>query len=255
MSTIGEIASFKSAIAQTVSELGLDERKWGDEKWKSTWPLINQNVLDDAFNQQQVVRQIFPELSINFRTCKTNTRILQKEIPENPARPPYGHGFKVVSDFVAGRVNCPVTEILSKVDYVQKKVLELGGALCIKGTETRPFEYFMKEGKYTDITQYVHAFLPQIGYPLELQIGHELAAHTFTVDSHLRDRRNHKLSDDMVDLWNGDFYEKFARQYVLDKANGVIPTVTKKQVQDKAEEIHGGHEKVPTDLQKILDTL
>lgn len=157
--------------------------------------------------------------------------------------------FKVVSDFVAVRVPCEVTEIQGKIDRIRDIVLANRGQMHIRGASTeRPYGFFMtQDKKYTDITQYVYVFLEKVGYPIEIQIGHQFASHTFTIDSALRDNKE----CGKVDLWKDNFYSD-VKKFILDKANGEKPGLTE-AIQAKAESLH--QNKVPVGLQEILNKL
>jgi hypothetical protein len=157
--------------------------------------------------------------------------------------------FKVVSDFVAVRIHCNVNEIQQKIDRIREIVLANNGQMHVRGSsDERPYGFFMNtEKKYIDITQYVYVFLEKVGYPIEFQIGHEFASHTFTIDSALRDNP----SCGKIDLWSQNFYTD-VKHYILNKANGIEPE-SKIQIQAKVREIHQNH--VPENLQIILNQI
>ena len=95
--------------------------------------------------------------------------------------------------------------------------------------------------KFTDITQYLYVFIEKVGYPIEVQIGHEFASHTFKIDSALRDNPN----CGKVDLWSKNFYGD-VKNLILAKANINYMLA-------KAEKIHPNN--VPEELQEILNKL
>ena len=122
--------NFRTAVAATVRELGLNEVNWKAEGWKNLWSQVNQEVLNDAFNQHGSIRLIFSGLGqIDARNCKNIVRV-QKKMTEQPSgRENY---FKVVSDFDAVRIPCDVTEIPEKIDRIKDIVLEQGGQMYIR---------------------------------------------------------------------------------------------------------------------------
>lgn len=242
------IDSFKDCLADVINQTTLHEANWRSENWKKTWSNINQEVLTDAFEKHEIIHSIFSDIGdITPRPiCKSISRAEKKMSEQAPGRENF---FKVVSDFVAGRIHCNVNEIQSKIDRIREIVLANNGQIHIKGSSNeRPFGFFMDaDKKYTDITQYVYVFLEKIGYPIEFQIGHEFASHTFTIDSALRDNP----SCGKIDLWNKNFYGD-VKSYILNKANGEEPG-SKAPIQAKVEEIHQNN--VPNDLQIILDKI
>lgn len=238
---------FRTAVAATVKELGLNEVNWKAQGWKNLWSQVDQEVLNDAFNQHASIRLIFSDLGqIDARNCKNIARV-QKKMTEQPSgRENY---FKVVSDFDAVRIPCAVTEIREKIDRIKDIVIKQGGQMYIRGTSNeRPYGFFMSsDEKYSDITQYVYVFLDKVGFPIEFQIGHEFAAHTFTIDSALRDNS----TCGKVDLWKNNFYGD-VKKYLLDKANGEQPT-SKENILAKAADLHQGN--VPEELKIILNKI
>jgi hypothetical protein len=239
--------SFRDSLATTVKALTLDESKWKSEDWKPTWNGINQEVLNDAFNQHGIVRTLFSDLGeITQRNCKSIARVEKKMTEQSTGRENY---FKVVSDFVAVRVPCEVTEIQGKIDRIREIVLANGGIMHVRGSSNeRPYGFFMTpEKKYADITQYVYVFLDKVGYPLELQIGHKFASHTFTIDSALRDNP----TCGKVDLWKNNFYGD-VKKHILDKANGE-QVASKEALITKAKDLHQGN--IPEDLAQILSKI
>ena len=130
-----------------------------------------------------------------------------------------GEYFKVMSDLSAGRINCSVNEIPSKIDIIRNIVKEKNGVMHVRGeSNENPYGFCLKGDQFTDITQYAYIFTDETCYPIELQIGHEFAAHTFTIDSAIRDNPNCGL----IDLWKGGLYN-MVKEYILDKANGKPP--------------------------------
>lgn len=237
------LTRFKINLATTVQELTLDGSKWNSEKWKGAWGDISQEVLNDAFSQHGAVRSIFSGLGeIEQRNCKSLARVQKKVTEQAPGRENF---FKVVSDFVAVRIPCEVSEIQGKIDHIREVVFAHEGIMHIRGeSNVRPYGFFMTpDKKYSDITQYVYVFLDKVGYPIEFQIGHEFAAHTFTIDSALRDNP----TCGKVDLWKNDFYSN-VKTYLLDTANGEVKSKDALLIQ--AADLHQGT--IPEGLKAIL---
>ena len=240
-------STFRGSIAKTVGELSLAESNWKLPEWQKLYPTISQEVLNDAFSQHGTVRGMFADIGeLTQRSCKSFARVQKKMTEQYPGRENY---FKVVSDFVAVRVPCEVTEIQAKIDRIKEIVLENKGAMHVRGSSAeRPYGFCMgPDKKFTDITQYVYVFLEKVGYPIEFQIGHPFAAHTFTIDSALRDNP----TCGKVDLWKNDFYTD-VKKYLLAKANGEVPT-PKEGILAKAAALHD--QKIPQELEVILNKI
>lgn len=241
------VSGYRAALLDTVKSTPLDKLQWGNERWKALWPRLDDNVLNDAFNQHGLVCSIFSELGeISQRKCKSMTRIEKKKEEQEPGEENF---FKVVSDFIAIRVYCDVEQIEGKIDYIKEIVLKEKGKLYIKGSSIdQPYGGFKaSDCSYTDIVQYVFVFMEAVGHLIEFQIGHKFAAHTFTIDSELRDNKK----CDKVDLWDDDFYLD-VREYILNKSNKKAPE-SKDLIEQKGAAIHKGA--IPGDLQAILDEI
>lgn len=238
---------FKALLAEAVSQNTLNESNWNSESWKNTWASVNQDVLNDAFSQHGLVQSIFSDIGeMTQRNCKSVSRVEKKMLEQTKGRENY---FKVVSDFVAIRLHCDVSEIQKKIDCVREIVIAHGGQIHVRGfSNERFYGFFMNADKvYADITQYVYVFMEKVGYPIEIQIGHKFASHTFTIDSALRENKE----CGKVDLWNKNFYSD-VKKYILDKANGENPG-PKDGILIKAEDLH--QNKVPQELKEILNNL
>ena len=241
------VSNFKDCLIDVVNETTLNESNWRSESWKKPWGIINQDVLTDAFEKHDLIRSIFQEIGeIIPRNCKSISRVEKKMTEQPTGKENY---FKVVSDLVAARVHCNINEIQTKIDRIREIVLANDGQIHIRGSSNeRPYGFFMNsDKKYTDITQYIYIFLEKVGYPLEIQIGHEFASHTFTIDSALRDNPH----CGKVDLWSKSFYG-MVKKYILDKANDQDPG-SKDEINAVCVEIHKGN--VPSELQQILDKI
>lgn len=174
MSTVND---FKECL-QVVNQLTFHESNWGNENWKQVWSKINQDVLTDAFEKYALVRSIFSDLGeLTFRKCKSFSRV-EKKVIEQLSKENY---FEVVCDFIAVRIHCNLNEIQEKIDRIRDIVLVNKVQMHIKGSSNDcPYGFFTSPRKeYRDITQYVFVFLEKVGYPIEFQIGHEFASHTF----------------------------------------------------------------------------
>jgi hypothetical protein len=240
-------AEFRGCLATTVKELSLAESNWKAAGWQKLWGGISQEILKDAFNQHDTVHSLFATVgAITQRSPKPLARVQKKMTEQTPGRENF---FKVVSDFVAARVSCEVTEIQAKIDRIREIVLANGGVIHIRGSSSeRPYGFYLgPDKKYTDITQFVYVFLEKVGYPIEFQIGHPFAHHTFTIDSALRD----DPTCGKVDLWKNNFYND-VKKYLLDQANGQAPAA-KDDLLAKAAALHD--QKTPQELNAILSRL
>lgn len=244
------VDTFKKNILDTVRRLTLDESNWGCSDWQDLFPAITQEILNDAFAQHKTVQTIFASTALLApRSAKTMARIEQKIQILPPEKASY---YKILSDFVAVRLNCKLEEIANKIEVIRAIVLEKGGFLYIRRSWSSPDQPSFHNGKkFTDIIQFVYAYLPEVGYPIEFQIGSIFAAHTFTIDCALRDNP----ACGKVDLWTENFYER-VRAYILEKANGQETTDSRDALQALAQKIHGDkQQEVPPELQSILLTL
>ena len=235
---------FKSCLADTIARTSLDQSHWRAEEWKVLWDKVNQEVLNDAFSQHGVILEIFSSLGkLEYRRCKSLARVHQKMNLQWLIEQDY---FKVLSDFIAVRLHCPVGEIPSKIDQIREIVKANVGKIYVKGaTEECPYGLCKNsKGEYTDITQKAHIFIERIGYVIEFQINHEFASHAFTLHSTLREKK----TSEKVDLISQGFYSE-VRKYILDKTNDRNPD-SKEELLGKAKQIHNGC--IPADLQKIL---
>jgi hypothetical protein len=242
------IINFKTCVKNVVGSLGLGSQNWDNPKWRDTWQFLNQNVCNDAFDQ--LTTNLLPifekELgseNIEKRLCKTIKRLKEKE--EQKSR---GIFFKVVSDLMAFRVLCSVKEIASKIAIIERIVKAKNGLMYIRDSENNGGRYVCN-----DITQYVYVYFEEIGYPVEIQIGHPFAAFTFQVDSYLRD--NPAERGKVVDLWTDDFYNLVKSFILADFANNKEARVAaKKLILDKAAEMHQERH-YPYTLKLILENL
>jgi len=99
--------------------------------------------------------------------------------------------FKVISDFLAVRIDCDVNQIKDKIDYIKNIVTSNKGYFHIRSSSIeRLYGFFMESNNFRDIVQYMYAYVEQIGYIIEFQIGSEFATETFKINSALRDDPN-----------------------------------------------------------------
>lgn len=251
MNSIESINHFRSIIKACVEESGLGP-VWYSEKSTHLVNIISQKNLDNAFESQKLIQEIFKSLGeISYRpTPKSYDRVKEKisQLPENNL-----NYFRVLSDFVACRLNCKVNDIQTNIEEIKKIVENHGGILQIKDANNDlPYGRFIsKEGQYLDITQFVYIFMKNVGYPIEIQIGHPFASHTFSLDSELR---NNKTSS-KIDLWTNNFYLD-VRKVILDQSNRPSENFKdeKEELFRKAKLIHP-NEVLPKDLEKILNDL
>jgi hypothetical protein len=238
---------FRECVAATIGDLTLSESNWKSPGWQKLAEKVSQDDLNDAFNQHGIVRAIFADLGeITQRNCKSLVRVQKKLTEQAPGRENF---FKVVSDFVAVRVPCEVVEIPGKIDCLRRALLKNGnnGLMHVRGSsDERPYGFcFSSDKKFTDITQYVYVFLDKVGYPIEFQIGHPFAAHTFSIDSALRD----DPTCGKIDLWKDNFYSDVKKR-ILDKANDEAASTSMPVLLAKADELHHGN--IPKELSDIL---
>lgn len=241
------ISEYRGCLREVVKELTLHESKWGSEEWRQAWKGINQEVLNDAFAQHGIVCTLFADIGeITQRNCKSLARVEKKMAEQAQGRENF---FKVVSDFVAVRVPCELSEIQEKIDRIREVVFANSGEIHIRGlSKALPHGFFIApDKKYADITQCVYVFLEKVGYPIEFQIGHKFASYAFTIDSALRD--NPECGS--VDLWKNGFYFD-VRKYILSRANGGV-IESKDAIYAKAADLHP--DGIPEDLSAILSTL
>ncbi len=234
------VGAFKADVKAVVAEQGLHVSNWKNGSYRTLSYQANREILEDAFKQQGLLKDIFSPLSLIFeRSCKTVARLEAKRCEVEKRG---GEHFKVVSDFVAARVPCKVREMADKIDCIRKIVRERNGLIYVRGeTQEQPHGSFKKGTSFSDIVQFVYVYLEEIGYPIEFQVGHPFAFHTFTIDSKLRDDPQCGL----VDLWKEDFYTK-VRSAILNPTN--------KNLFDEIEQIAKGlHQgEIPQELNKLL---
>lgn len=175
--------------------------------WVELVPLITKEVLYDAHTSCQSYAEVFNHSNAKARPLKTIERIVVKSQGTRPDVP-----FKVNSDLCALRFETyDVHEIKHIMEELRKKVEGEQGFFYIRNSIED------ENGNLKDIIQYAFAFIPHIGYIVELQVGHPFAMYTFTVDSIIRDKRLAGASlDGIVDLWDNGFYS-YVKSLILNK--------------------------------------
>ncbi len=236
---------FKGLLAVAAAErIGQPQH----QSWKDALDHVNQGVLDEAFSKIPDLIKLVPadiQPRLIPRRPKLFDRIVKKtsEIGERD-----GAFFKAVSDFIAFRVNCQVPEIMSICQTLDRELTVKHGAFGVfKG------RCVSDNGKLTDIVQYYYGYVPSIGHLVEFQVGHELAAYTFTVDSALRD--NPKCGE--VDLWTNGVYNMLKTR-LLEKANSIPPdqySTSKYDLYDKTWSLFTPPNEPPDQLKRILDDI
>jgi hypothetical protein len=191
--------AYKNTLSDIIYEHnGLDNLV--SPKWKELVPLITDDVLIDAHNSYKKYETIFSDLNVygTSRPLKTMKRIKIKSQTERADVP-----FKVNSDLCA--VRFPTYDIY-RIKHIMKelrqRVIDEEGTFVVRNSIEDD------NGVMTDIIQYAFAYVPSVGYVIEIQVGHLFAMYTFTVDSRIRDMRlEGKSVDNIVDLWDNGFYD------------------------------------------------
>jgi hypothetical protein len=182
------------------------------DEWKDLVPLINQDVLDAAHQSAEQYRKVFNISMCQSRPVKTMKRITIKASATRPDVP-----FKVNSDLVGFRFPLnDIKDIKRVMNTLRERVTaEEGGVFFIRNSIEDD------TGVLTDIIQYAFAYIPQLGYVVEIQVGHPFAMYTFSVDSLIRDKRLlGESTEDIVDLWDDDFYS-FVKELVLKHSHSI----------------------------------
>jgi hypothetical protein len=168
------------------------------EEWLKLVPLINEEVLQEAYQAGTVYSELFSKQGLKpfQRPKKKMSRITIKSSVKRPDVP-----FKTNSDLCAFRfVTYDVSKIKQTMSLIEDSIKQAGGLFFIRNSiET--------DGKLNDIVQFAFVFMPEIGYIAEIQVGHPFAMCTFHRDSAIRDKKiAGESTDDIVDLWDNNFY-------------------------------------------------
>lgn len=217
----------------------MKEEYWSSVAWKEIAKSVTQTDLDLAHSKASIAKERLSTLGMcSERKPKTIKRVKEKILERTES----GDYFKVVSDLLAFRVNCSVTEIDEKLALIEKLencvsyVRKSGNKVCSYKNGT----------VYVDIVQYVYLYFEDIGFVTELQIGHPFATYSFEVYSSIRE------GGSQVDLWTDGFYVQ-VRDYILSATNKTIPSCTKEEILEKASSIHSGV--IPERLLSIIDAI
>lgn len=240
----GQVEAFKAVVVVAAEKYGLDEKNWSQPSWKLTWKLIDQNVLDDAHTKMAQVREIFSSLgAIESRPkSKLLSRVERKQVdgkyPNNFFRP--------ISDLLAIRLNCQLSEIENKIIKIFTIVSSRGGWCYVRGqNDEHPLGSYKEKGSYKKVEQYVYVFFKHIGYPIEIQLNHVFASYAFTVDTEKREKSHEVIYD--------TDWGKTVKSYILAKANNLAIDKEKKDIWRQVKLAHPGG--IPPALNDIIDRL
>ncbi|MDO8300961.1 hypothetical protein [Lacisediminimonas sp.] len=234
--------------------------------WHDIYLNVDQAYLHHAFQQMDGLVTWCREngIALTPRKEKAEARVHAKHAiaQANCPRVGFVDDFKVVSDFMAGRVNCSVVDIAPTVEKFRQLAEKHNGWCVVRGNGNDSYGAHRKDGSYKDIVQYLFLYLPETGHVTELQVGHTLAAVTFTVDSFLRDNRTTLPPEQLpIDLWGNkekgtDLYPTI-RDYLLLQANTPdspdLPA-RRQQCLDVADRLFAGTV-IPPEVKAILDSL
>lgn len=224
----------------------------GNLVWKELAEKVNQEILDDAYNRIPLVQSIYSSIGSTFgleaRTKKQQYRI-EKKLGEVSRRDSCDQQyFKVVSDFIAFRVSCEVSDIPNVVSEIINISKNHGGTVWLKGNCQGDECDNCDVRHFTDIVQYVYVYIPQVEYVTEFQVGHPFAAYVFKLDSATRD--NPAIRAHIVDLWQNNVYG-IVKTYLLAQANNCVTNGMKYDALDAVHQAHEGN--VPEELKRIID--
>jgi hypothetical protein len=145
------------------------------------------------------------------RTQKTKKRILSKLV-EAGARvadgDPLAH-FKVNSDLCAIRVHTAMDNIGATMRVIYAAVVSEPGGKCW----LRDYDAIVRN---KDIVGFVFAYIPALGFVIEVQVGHPFALYAFKLNSEMRNAKHAGDTEEelmgMLNLFHGKFYTKVKRQ-------------------------------------------
>lgn len=204
--------------------------------WNGLVPLISEEVLQNAHESAALYKNIItvPGTQLNMRPCKTMKRLLKKASIVRQGVP-----FKVNSDLCAVQlVTEDIHTIKSVMQTIEANVGKAGGVFFIRNSIEDD------NGTLLDIIQYAFAYVPAIGYIVEIQVGHPFAMYTFKRDSLIRDMRDaNESTEKIVDLWDNNLYG-LIKAKILQPAEGDDINVMSLWQSDK--------EPLPQELHQIL---
>lgn len=234
--------SYCETLHEIVSNLGLSQDNWSDPEWTKLFPLISQDTLDDAKSKFGYFSSVF-RFAFLVRPVKSIERV-QKKMTEQSHD--YKNYFKVVSDFLAFRIECDLSEMKMAIDTILSN-LDKDDIVYVRGSTQEHRYGCIRDSKYVDIVQYIYVYIKSVGYIVEIQVGHPFATYTFTVDSYIRDHPR----ENVIDLWTDGFYD-LVKQYLINQANG-LNVISKDKVMLAAMKIH--NDDIPEELMIILDMI
>ena len=205
---MSSVALYKNTLSSIVYEHnGLTNLT--SPQWKELVPKITNEVLLDAHNSYIKYEKLFSGLNGESRPLKTMTRINIKSQGTRDDVP-----FKVNSDLCAVRFpTYDINKINKIMNEIRQRVIDEQGIFQIRNSIEDD------NNNIIDIIHYAFAYVPSIGYIIEIQVGHPFAMYTFKVDSVIRDKRiNGESLDGIVDLWDNGFYN-FVKSIILNKIN------------------------------------
>ena len=173
--------------------------------WKFAAPLINQNIIEDAFIKQYDFMSLIDDFTIQIygRTAPKNLeRVKQKMEMVRP-----GRYFKSIWDTMAFRI---VVNDIKRMDDAIKVIKQV----C----ETNNGMFYISSQNPDDIVAFGYGYIPDLGHIMEFQFGHEFAFYTFARDSYMRSNPD----NEMIDLWKNCFYTN-TKKKILDQGYNFSP--------------------------------
>lgn len=161
--------------------------------WLELSDHITEDVLYDAHSKEDEIIKILDIYMMSRGVKKSMAKITKKQ--HNHNEDPH-RGFMINSDLLAFRLSCQPDEIEINVSNIATIVYAHGGYVNIRGTIKNT------ESMIIDIIQTIYIYLPQIGYIVEIQVGHPFAFYSSTLNTILQDKKdNQEDVSKMLDLW------------------------------------------------------
>ncbi|KAF2498102.1 hypothetical protein BU16DRAFT_525663 [Lophium mytilinum] len=181
--------------------------------WEKLHPLVKQAVLDDANNlaasAAHILHEADPTLVLEarkepktFARFQTKTSFGGYDKHGNPS----DSAWKAVNDFISFCIPTRIPDMVSNVQRLVAAVAANGGKWYVKPDKNGGQVCLEdgKDGNPKDLCCFVYAYLPAIGYVVEVQVNHPFASFTFERDSLLRD--SPELKGKLVDMWDEGLY-------------------------------------------------
>jgi hypothetical protein len=234
--------------------------------WGTIYSNVDQAALHDAHQKMSILVSLCAkkDIVLHPRKEKTLTRIQEKHAIAQTSREKVGFidDFKVVSDFMAGRVHCRVADIATVVDKLKQLASDSDGWCVVRGEGSDSYGAHKKDGTFKDIVQYAFMYLPELGHVAEFQVGHEMASVTFTIDSFLRDQKKYVGEAALpLSLWGdkdkGTQLYGAVKEYLLLQANQPSATDLAQKKQEckiVAERLFAGVS-MPIEVRDVLNSL